>query len=201
MTKTPDFMPVLSAGKHRNAREGACIMEYISVITGEAFSDQPSSVHQVLQVAGIRVNDSLHDDHRHLLLPLVHRLIGTSRRSINVPELTLLIDMQAAYTAMFMRLIKGPAVSRIAALTELIELWECESGHGQGEPVDERELWRATQALGPASRRLTAHDNAWVWLAGEAKIELTDWQGAVIDQMTAVDPAQPVPLNYPAMAL
>lgn len=74
----PDGMPVLSAGAHSGPSEGACIMEYASVIAGEEWSDTPACTHPVLTLVAQKVNDDLSDADRHLLLPLLPRLMGTS---------------------------------------------------------------------------------------------------------------------------
>ena len=48
MARTPDHMPVLSRGKHRNARKGACFMEFASYLAGERWSDHPACTHPLL---------------------------------------------------------------------------------------------------------------------------------------------------------
>lgn len=78
MTTIPDFMPVLSVGSHTNPSEGACVMEYVSMLAGEPFTDMPTCTHYVLAKAAQRVNDSLRDEDRHFLVPLIGRLFGTS---------------------------------------------------------------------------------------------------------------------------
>lgn len=78
MTTAPDFMPVLSAGKHQSPKDGACVMEYVSVIAGEPFTDTPACTEYLLARAAWNVNDNLPDDKRHLLIPFITRLIGTS---------------------------------------------------------------------------------------------------------------------------
>lgn len=74
----PDFLPVLSAGAHPSPRNGSCVMEYASILAGEAFSDHPACTHPVLASAARTVNDRLDQDHRQQLLPLIPRLMGTT---------------------------------------------------------------------------------------------------------------------------
>src|SRR5690606_30825303 len=74
----PDFMPVLSAGAHDDPSEGACVMEYVSLLAGEDFSDYPVCTHPVLASAARVVNDYLPDSERYLLVPLIGRLFGTA---------------------------------------------------------------------------------------------------------------------------
>ena len=41
----PDLVPILSRGKHRNPRKGACFMEMASYLAGERWSDHPRCTH------------------------------------------------------------------------------------------------------------------------------------------------------------
>lgn len=74
----PDFMPVISAGGHSDPRQGACVMEYISLLAGEDWSDEPTCTHPLLSSMARAVNDRLCHDHRQLLIPLIPRLMGTT---------------------------------------------------------------------------------------------------------------------------
>jgi len=78
MTKTPDFLPVLSFGSHSNPADGACFMEFASYLAGESFSDSPQCSHPVLASAARAVNDRCNDADRQRLLPLIPRVIGTA---------------------------------------------------------------------------------------------------------------------------
>jgi hypothetical protein len=55
--RVPDSMPVLTRGKHRRPRNGACLMEYVSVLAGERFSDAPKCTDPVLGAIARAVND------------------------------------------------------------------------------------------------------------------------------------------------
>ena len=74
----PDFLPVLAAGSHLNPAAGACVMEYVSLLAGERFSDTPSCTHPVLAAMAQVVNDRLSNADRPLLVPLIGRLFGTA---------------------------------------------------------------------------------------------------------------------------
>lgn len=74
----PDFMPVLSAGTHENPSEGACVMEMVSFLAGEPFSDAPLCTDPTLAAYARAINDSLTDEERPLLVPLIGRLLGTN---------------------------------------------------------------------------------------------------------------------------
>jgi hypothetical protein len=74
----PDFMPVLSGGSHANPKDGACVMEYVSFLAGESWSDRPDCTHPVLAAIARNVNDRLGDGQRQVLVPLIPRLLGTA---------------------------------------------------------------------------------------------------------------------------
>lgn len=78
----PEFMPVLSEGAHASPAEGACIMEYASFLAGEEWSDTPSCTNTTLAFFAQDVNDTLDDEERQRLLPLLPRLMGTGGDSV-----------------------------------------------------------------------------------------------------------------------
>ena len=73
-----DFLPVLSSGAHDDPSQGACVMEYVSLLAGEPWSDTPACTHPVLAEAAQVVNDWVSGSERHLLVPLIGRLFGTA---------------------------------------------------------------------------------------------------------------------------
>ncbi|MDP9240882.1 MAG: hypothetical protein M3O55_09640 [Actinomycetota bacterium] len=73
---TPDFLPVLSRGRHRNSRMGACFMEMASVLAGERWSDHPRCTHPLLADLAQRVNDRTSDEQRHHLATLIPAVVG-----------------------------------------------------------------------------------------------------------------------------
>lgn len=76
MPAVPDVVPILSRGKHRNPRRGACFMELASYLAGERWSDTPSCTHPLLGEIARNVNDRTSDDARPLLAPLIPDVIG-----------------------------------------------------------------------------------------------------------------------------
>jgi hypothetical protein len=76
----PDALPTLSAGKHEKGAGQACVMEYVSILAGESFSDHPSCTDPVLAAAARSVNDWMTDEGRNELVPLIGRLFGTASR-------------------------------------------------------------------------------------------------------------------------
>jgi hypothetical protein len=76
MTRLETDLPVLSRGKHRNPRRGACFMEYASLLAGEPWSDHPACTHPLLAAIGRHVNDCTTDANRSRLAPLIPSVIG-----------------------------------------------------------------------------------------------------------------------------
>lgn len=79
----PDFMPVLSRGKHRTPKSGGCFMEFASYLAGESWSDHPACTHPALASLARMVNDCSSDSARlklGLLIPSVIGLTGSDKR-------------------------------------------------------------------------------------------------------------------------
>jgi hypothetical protein len=83
-TIAPELMPVLSRGKHRNPRRGACFMEMASFLAGERWSDHPACTHPLLANLARLVNDSLSDRLRPSLNPLIPSVIGLTSDDVHV---------------------------------------------------------------------------------------------------------------------
>jgi hypothetical protein len=72
----PDGVPVLSRGRHRSPRRGACFMEFASFLAGERWSDHPACTHPLLAQLARRVNDLTSDAGRQELVPLIPSVVG-----------------------------------------------------------------------------------------------------------------------------
>jgi len=94
---TPDLMPVLSRGKHRNPRKGACFMEMASYLAGERWSDHPECTHPLLAVLAREVNDRVGDAARQRLAPLIPEVIGLNGDD---PRIDAWIALDAARAAL-----------------------------------------------------------------------------------------------------
>ena len=71
-------LPPLSAWAHEHVGEGACVMEAVSYVAGEPWSDTPACACPVLGAFLRTWNDDLSDtDLDRLLRPLVLRLVGS----------------------------------------------------------------------------------------------------------------------------
>lgn len=93
---SPDVMPVLSPGKHRNPRQGACFMEFASYLAGERWSDHPPCTHPLLAFLARGVNDFSSDDARGRLVPLIPSVIGLNGSD---PRIDLMIALRSASCA------------------------------------------------------------------------------------------------------
>lgn len=71
-----DIVPILSRGKHRNPRRGACFMEMASYLAGERWSDHPACTHSLLAEMARLVNDHTTDEGRPRLVELIPSVIG-----------------------------------------------------------------------------------------------------------------------------
>ena len=80
-----EFLPVLSAGRHRNAKRGACFMEYASYLAGERWSDRPACTHPSLAALARLVNDLSSDESRSRLSVHISSVIGLNGDDPKIP--------------------------------------------------------------------------------------------------------------------
>ncbi len=73
--RLPELLPVLSTGRHRSPRRGACFMD-ASYLAGERWSDHPSCTHPLLATLARLVNDELSAHSRQRLVELIPSVIG-----------------------------------------------------------------------------------------------------------------------------
>ncbi|PVZ08616.1 hypothetical protein [Actinomycetospora cinnamomea] len=78
-TRPPEGLPVLEAGAHRDAEAGSCLMEYVSVLAGERFTDRPRCTHPALAAVAWQVNDAVSSTARQQLATRAVTLIGLGR--------------------------------------------------------------------------------------------------------------------------
>jgi hypothetical protein len=80
----PDGVPVLSAGRHRNPRKGACFMEMASYLAGERWSDHPKCTHPLLASLARMVNDSLCDEERPRIATYIPDVVGLTGDALEI---------------------------------------------------------------------------------------------------------------------
>lgn len=78
-SSVPEVIPILTAGRHRSPRQGACFMEFASFLAGERWSDHPACTHPLVSALARDINDLTSDRGRDELMPLVNRVIGLMR--------------------------------------------------------------------------------------------------------------------------
>jgi len=68
--------PTLRPGSHLSPDGGACLMELVSVLAGESFTDHPACTDPTLATIARVVNDELSDHSRNSLAPTAADLVG-----------------------------------------------------------------------------------------------------------------------------
>lgn len=96
VSDVPGGMPVLSRGRHRRPRQGACFMEFASYLAGEPWSDHPQCTHPLLAFLARGVNDFTSDGARQSLARHIPSVVGLHGES---PRLDIAISLRAAATA------------------------------------------------------------------------------------------------------
>jgi len=81
-----DGLPVLSCGKHNDPRDGACLMEYVSVLAGEKFTDRPVCADPLLAHLARMINDATSAPGRPALGRLAADIVGTSGADAQLHE-------------------------------------------------------------------------------------------------------------------
>ncbi|TQL47736.1 hypothetical protein FB562_0804 [Homoserinimonas aerilata] len=145
----PEIMPVLSAGRHRRPRQGACFMEFASYLAGERWSDHPQCTHPLLAFLARGVNDFTGDDGRQRLAPLIPSVIGLTGSD---PRLDVVLALRAATTA-----LPVVAESRQRALASGVISCERMLEALGGASEEEREMVRGVSRDTPL---------AWEWAQG-----------------------------------
>jgi hypothetical protein len=115
-SSTPDLVPVLSRGKHRNPRKGACFMELASFLAGEPWSDHPACTHPLLSALARDINDHVGDEARRDIAPLIPEVIGLNRKD---PRIDVWLAREVAMTAL-------PVVSAERQGVAAVGLLRCE---------------------------------------------------------------------------
>jgi len=80
----PVVLPILSRGKHRSPRKGACFMEFASLLAGEPWSDHPACTHPLLAAVARHVNDHTSEVGRARLAELIPSVIGLTGEDLHI---------------------------------------------------------------------------------------------------------------------
>ncbi len=121
----------LAKGSHHEFADGVCIMEAVSYIADEPWSDHPSCACPVIAAFLRNWNDSLSDDERNeLLRPLIPRLVGTrGGDALEQRRATMATDwLIRVYTPAWLRLAKLEAQAvALEQLPEITDFAQCPS--------------------------------------------------------------------------
>lgn len=153
----PQLVPMLSRGKHRSPRKGACFMEYASFLAGERWSDHPQCTHPLLAGVARSVNDHTSDESRSQLIELIPTVIGLTGDD---PRVDVMIALRCAAFALPVVSEHRQRALAVGLLTGLRVLAELDRS---AEPVvDDRGLSDHVQ------RALKTAPNAVSWAVGFA---------------------------------
>jgi len=118
----PDLLPILSPGKHRNPRTGACFMELASLLAGERWSDHPACTHPLLAAVARHVNDHTSDTGRARLADLIPSVIGLTGDDLHIDARIALRSATMALPVVAAERQRVMAVSVLACDRVLAEL-------------------------------------------------------------------------------
>ncbi len=95
----PDGLPQLRAGAHSSPDDGACLMEYVSLLAGTRFGDHPSCTDPTLAALARFVNDASSDAGRPELALLAPDLASAPAAGPRGTAAVVLAAVDAACTA------------------------------------------------------------------------------------------------------
>jgi hypothetical protein len=121
-TDPPELVPLLSRGKHRNPRRGACFMELASYLAGERWSDHPACTHPLLAAVARDVNDYTSDAGRGQLAGLIPSVIGLTGDDLHIDARIALACARLALPVVAVRRQRALAVSVLVAERVLASL-------------------------------------------------------------------------------
>jgi hypothetical protein len=127
----PEHVPVLTRGKHRSPRKGACFMEFASYLAGERWSDHPRCTHPLLAALARGVNDHTSDEGRRHLAPLIPSVIGLTSDDLRLDAHIALLCAQTALPVVAAEQQRVMAVGVLSCEQALADL-----GHAGPSGVD-----------------------------------------------------------------
>ena len=138
----PELVPVLSRGRHRSPRQGACFMELASYLAGERWSAYPACTHPLLAALARDVNDHTGDAGLARIAELVPSVIGLTGDDLHLDARIALVCARMALPVAAASRQQIMAVSVLACERQLAAL--------DGRPAGELEgPSRAALALAP----------------------------------------------------
>lgn len=139
--ESPGLVPILSRGKHRSARKGACFMELAAFLAGERWSDHPRCTHPLLAELARLVNDNTSDENRSDLVELIPSVIGLTSDDTRVDAR---IALRCAQVALPLVAAERQNVMAVSVLTADRVLADLEGRPAQS--LEEQSQWALEQA-------------------------------------------------------
>jgi hypothetical protein len=174
----PDLMPVLSVGRHRSPKRGACFMEYASHLAGERWTDHPTCTHPAIASLARAVNDCTSDEGRAQLLPLIPTVIGLHGSNERV-RLTVGVRASSAALPVASESRQRAIAVGLAHCDTLLEVVEREPGDN-AYATDLRAVIRSAFELAPAAERWAT---AFLSAVGTGSARLDSW---TVDKLVAL---------------
>jgi hypothetical protein len=141
-----DILPILSPGRHRNPKKGACFMEFASYLAGERWSDHPKCTHPGLAHLARMVNDCTGDAARGRLVTLIPSVIGLTTDDRRLDVVLAIQSAAAAIPIAFEERQRSLAVGAMVAQSSLERM-------GGTDVIDSDALLQAAFAAAPAAER------------------------------------------------
>jgi hypothetical protein len=98
----------LTAGTHLAREDGTCLMEAVSSVTGDTWTDAPSSTHPLLAHLARLVNDAVSDERRDDLAAFIPDLIDT-----NNPDPSVHARLAVVCTSYALTVSDSPSLRRL----------------------------------------------------------------------------------------
>jgi hypothetical protein len=150
--RIPEGIPVLSPGRHRSPRQGACFMEFASYLAGERWSDHPACTHPTVAALARDVNDLSSDLGRARLTEFIPRVVGLT---VDDPAFAMEVALIAARAALPIASLERQRALAVAVLSFDPQLGAASRAALAESPDLER--WARGYL---ASTRLAAHASA-----------------------------------------
>ncbi|WP_462203436.1 hypothetical protein, partial [Frankia sp. CcWB3] len=175
---------VLAKGGHDNLKQGSCLLEAVSYLADEPWSDRPECVSPVLGAFGRILNDVLPNSKRQKLKPYIPQLMGTAADGLDEARGCLALDwLVRVCTPTWLRLVPGPtayadllanhrpiaSLEDVAAIGDIVR--DAASHAAQARAAAREAAWPAV--------RDAAWDAAWVAACNAARaVQEAAWAAA-----------------------
>jgi hypothetical protein len=178
----------LKSGSHRSFEQGACAMEVVSWLAGEPFSDHPACVSPCIGAFMRSWNDALPDADRHILIPLLAKVVGTVNPALEERRGLMAVDWYIrTHTPAWLELAGlTKQAESLRALPEITATAQMPSLRGPLEAVrdDASAAWSAAWSAAESAAESAARSAAWsaaesaAWSAAESAARSAAWSAA-----------------------